>query len=155
MDASARMRAMVNGYQVSQALSVAASLRLSDHLADGPRTVGDLAAATGSHEPTLGRLLRALATVGVYAREDDGRFSLTALGATLRSDVPGSVAGWARLVGRPPLRAGLERAGGQRADRRERLLLGARDLGLGVPGRPPGGAGDLRPRHDVADRRRR
>jgi len=101
MDASARMRAMVNGYQVSQALSVAASLRLSDHLADGPRTVGDLAAATGSHEPTLRRLLRALATVGVYARADDGRFALTELGATLRSDVPGSVAGWARLVGRP------------------------------------------------------
>jgi SAM-dependent methyltransferase len=101
MDASARMRGMVNGYQVSQALSVAASLRLSDHLADGPRTVGDLAAATGSHEPTLRRLLRALATVGVYARADDGRFALTELGATLRSDVPGSVAGWAMLVGRP------------------------------------------------------
>jgi SAM-dependent methyltransferase len=101
MDAVARMRAMVNGYQVSHALSVAASLGLSDLLADGPRTPAELAAATGTHEPTLRRLLRALATVGVYERQDDGRFALTELGATLRSDVPGSVAGWATLIGRP------------------------------------------------------
>src|SRR5690242_16099656 len=72
MDAVARMRAMVNGYQVSHALAVAASLGLSDLLADGPRTPAELAAATGTHEPTLGRLLRALATVGVYERQDDG-----------------------------------------------------------------------------------
>jgi len=101
MDAVARMRAMVNGYQVSHALSVAASLGLSDLLADGPRTPAELAEATGTHEPTLRRLLRALAAVGVFERQDDGRFALTELGATLRSDVPGSVAGWARLVGRP------------------------------------------------------
>jgi hypothetical protein len=101
MDAVARMRAMVNGYQVSHALSVAASLGLSDLLAEGPRTPAELAAATGTHEPTLLRLLRALTAVGVYERQDDGRFALTELGATLRSDVPGSVAGWARLVGRP------------------------------------------------------
>jgi hypothetical protein len=101
MDAVARMRAMVNGYQVSHALSVAASLGLSDLLAESPRTPAELAAATGTHEPTLLRLLRALTAVGVYERQDDGRFALTELGATLRSDVPGSVAGWARLVGRP------------------------------------------------------
>jgi hypothetical protein len=101
MDAVARMRAMVNGYQVSHALSVAASLGLSDLLAEGPRTPAELAAATGTHEPTLLRLLRALTAVGVYERQNDGRFALTELGATLRSDVPGSVAGWARLVGRP------------------------------------------------------
>jgi SAM-dependent methyltransferase len=101
MDAVARMRAMVNGYQVSHALSVAASLGLSDLLTDGPRTPAELADAAGVHEPTLRRLLRALATVGVYERQDDGRFALTELGATLRSDVPGSVAGWATLIGRP------------------------------------------------------
>jgi SAM-dependent methyltransferase len=101
MDDVARMRAMVNGYQVSYALSVAASLRLSDALAGGPRTPAELADAAGVHEPTLRRLLRALAAVGVYERQDDGRFALTELGATLCSDAPGSVAGWARLVGRP------------------------------------------------------
>jgi hypothetical protein len=101
MDSVARMRAMVNGYQVSHALSVAASLRLSDLLADGPATAAELAAATDTHEPTLVRLLRALAAVGVYERQDDGRFALTELGATLRCDVPGSVAGWAEMIGRP------------------------------------------------------
>ncbi|NYJ08633.1 methyltransferase [Petropleomorpha daqingensis] len=100
MDPVARMRAMVNGYQVSHALSVAAWLGLSDLLADGPRTPAELAEAAGVHEPTLCRLLRALSTVGVYERQDDGGYALTELGATLRTDVPGSVAGWARLVGR-------------------------------------------------------
>jgi hypothetical protein len=100
MDTVARMRAMVNGYQVSHALSVAAGLGLSDLLADGPRTAAELATATGTHEPTLRRLLRALSTVGVYERQDDG-FALTELGAVLRSDVPGSIAGWAGLIARP------------------------------------------------------
>lgn len=101
MEAAARMRLLVNGYQISQALAVAATLGLSDHLADGPRTTGELAATTGTDEPSLRRLLRALGALGVYERRDDGRFALTELGATLRSDVPGSVAPWARYVGRP------------------------------------------------------
>jgi hypothetical protein len=101
MDTAARMRMMVNGYQVSQALSVAASLRLSDLLADGPASGADLAAATGTHEGSLRRLLRALVALGVYDRNDDGRFVLTELGATLRHDVAGSVAAWAEFVGRP------------------------------------------------------
>jgi hypothetical protein len=101
MDASARMRAMVNGYQLSQALSAAAALRLSDLLADGPCTAAELAGASGTHEPTLRRLLRALVAVGVYERGDDGRYALTELGAVLRSDVPGSLTGWAELIGRP------------------------------------------------------
>jgi hypothetical protein len=96
-----RLREMVNGYQVSHAISAAATLRLSDLLASGPRTVADLAAATGTHAPTLERLLRALTSVGVYDRGDDGRFALTGLGEALRSDVPGSVAAWAELIGRP------------------------------------------------------
>src|SRR5688500_8190506 len=98
---AARLREMVNGYQVSHAISAAATLRLSDLLAAGPSNVEDLAAATGTHGPTLERLLRALASVGVYERGDDGRFALTGLGQALRSDVPGSVAAWAELIGRP------------------------------------------------------
>jgi hypothetical protein len=100
MDATARMRAMVNGYQVSHALSAAASLGLSDLLAEGPRTSAELASATGCDEPTLLRLLRALTALGVYASADEGRFAGTELGEQLRSDLPGSVAGWAVFVGR-------------------------------------------------------
>lgn len=95
------LRRMINGYQVSQALHVAATLGLSDLLADGPRSVADLAAATGTDERTLWRLLRALASVGVYAGGEEGRFTNTELGEALRSDAPRSVAGWARLIGRP------------------------------------------------------
>jgi hypothetical protein len=98
---AARLREMVNGYQVSHAISAAAALGLSDLLAAGPRTVTDLAAASRTHGPTLERLLRALASVGVFERRDDGRFGLTGVGHALRSDVPGSVAAWAELIGRP------------------------------------------------------
>lgn len=95
------MRVLVNGYQVSQALAVAATLRLSDHVAAGPRTPAELAVATGTHEPSLSRLLRALTAIGVYERREDGSFALTELGGALRSDVPGSAAPWARFIGRP------------------------------------------------------
>ena len=69
---------MTNAYQVSQAIHVAASLGIADHLRDGPRSVEELAAATGSRAPSLYRLLRALASVGIFT-EADGRFGLTPL----------------------------------------------------------------------------
>lgn len=92
---------MVNGYQVSQALHVAATLHISDFLAAGPRDVDDLAELTRTHGPTLLRLMRALESVGVYVSDDDGRFANTELGEQLRADLPGSLAGWAAYVGRP------------------------------------------------------
>ena len=61
------LQAMVIGFRISAALSVAADLGLSDELIDGPRSVTDLAATVSADEDTLRRLLRALATVGVYA----------------------------------------------------------------------------------------
>lgn len=78
-------------YPSAQVVHVAAQLRLADLLADGPRRVEDLAAATGTHPPSLARLVRALAALGVLAQEPDGRVSLTDLGAPLRSGVPDSV----------------------------------------------------------------
>ena len=71
------LRAMVTGFRVSAALSVAAELGISDELAGGPRTVADLADAVSVDEDTLHRLLRALVTVGVYAETDDGTFANT------------------------------------------------------------------------------
>lgn len=72
-------------------MHVAASLGLVDHLADGPRTAAELARTTGTHAPSLDRLLRALATLDVLAEDADGRFRSTPLGDTLRSGVPGSM----------------------------------------------------------------
>ena len=91
---------MTNGYQVSQAIHVAATLEIADLLADGPRAVDDLAASTATHAPSLARLLRALAGVGIF-READGRYDLTPLAEYLRSDAHGSVRPWAMFCGRP------------------------------------------------------
>jgi len=60
---------LVNGYQVSQALHVVAVLGIADLLADGPRASDDLARATGTHEETLYRILRALAAVEVFYQQ--------------------------------------------------------------------------------------
>jgi hypothetical protein len=69
------------------AVRVAATLRLADHLADGPRSVDALAEATGANVGALERLLAHLATVGVLERAGSG-YALTRLGAPLRSDDP-------------------------------------------------------------------
>jgi hypothetical protein len=102
MDPSRQLRRMVNGFQVSQAIHVAAALGISDLLATEPRNVADLARDTGTHAPTLTRLMRALESVGVYATDDTGRYVNTELSDQLRSDVAGSLLGWAAFVGRPP-----------------------------------------------------
>jgi hypothetical protein len=98
---SAELRRLVNGYQVSQAIHVAATLGIADLLAGGPRDCDDLAAATETDAGALYRLLRALAAVGVLHEEDGRRFSLTAVGEELRSDAEAPVGGWAAFIGRP------------------------------------------------------
>ena len=82
---------MAIGHYLSRALALAAKLRLADLLADGPRPVGALAEATGTHAPSLNRVLRLLASAGVFTEEDGGRFALTDLGALLRTGVPFSM----------------------------------------------------------------
>jgi hypothetical protein len=82
---------LVTGYQAAQVVHVAAQLRLADVLADGPQEIEDLADATGTHAPSLARLVRMLAALGIVAQEADGRICLTSLGAPLRAGVPGSV----------------------------------------------------------------
>jgi hypothetical protein len=82
---------VITGYASAQIVHVAAQLGLADLLTDGPRSVEDLAAATGTHAPSLARLVRALAALGIVAEADGGRIELTPLGVPLRSDVPGSV----------------------------------------------------------------
>ena len=64
-DAGQTLHQLINGYRISQAIHVAANLGIADHLADGPRTSHDLAAATATHPDSLYRLLRALAAAGV------------------------------------------------------------------------------------------
>jgi O-methyltransferase domain/Dimerisation domain len=95
------LRRLVNGYQVTQAIHVAATLGIADLLREGPRSSRDLADATQSHARSLHRVLRALAAVGVLHEDDDGRFALTEVGEGLCSDAAEPVGGWAAYVGRP------------------------------------------------------
>jgi hypothetical protein len=99
-DASA-LQQLINGYRATQAIHVAATLRIADLLADGLRSSDELATETDTHADTLYRLLRALASLGVLEEAEGRRFSLAARGELLRSDAPGTVAGWAAFVGRP------------------------------------------------------
>ena len=92
---------LVSGYQLSQMLHVAARLDVGDRLAGGQRSADELAAETETYADALYRLLRALAAVGVLHESNGRRFELTELGEGLRSDVAGSVHGWALMIGRP------------------------------------------------------
>jgi hypothetical protein len=104
LSSAAELRRLVNSYQLSQAIHVAAVLGIADLLAVGPRSSDDLAAATETDARALYRLLRALSAFGLFHEDDGRRFSLTELGDALRSDAPESVAGWAAFVGRRNIR---------------------------------------------------
>ena len=89
----------ITGYFASQTIYVAAELGLADLLAEGPRTADELSGATGTHSRSLYRLLRALASLGIFAEDDGHRFSLTPAAEGLRSDVPGSQRATALMMG--------------------------------------------------------
>src|SRR5438094_105248 len=100
-----QMSRLLTGYWITQAVYVAAKLDLADRLKAGPRTADDLAQATATHAPSLYRLLRALASMGIFAEASDHRFSLTPLAECLHSDVPGSQRSLAIMVGEEHYRA--------------------------------------------------
>ena len=87
------MLQMIAGFWVSRALYIAAKLGIADLVQDQARTSTELAVATSAHAPSLYRVLRALASVGVFAEDDRGRFTLTPLAAT-------SPERWSRLAAR-------------------------------------------------------
>ena len=84
---------------MSQALYVAAKLGIADLLAAGPRPVTELAAETNTHERALYRVLRSLASVGVFTETDPQVFALTPTAEVLRTDVPNSMRGAVIFMG--------------------------------------------------------
>jgi hypothetical protein len=94
---SVAMLQMISGFWISRAIYLAAKLGIADHLRDGPKTVEELAAATGTHAPSLYRVLRALASVGVFHEDGKRAFALTPLAETLRTDAPGSLRAFATV----------------------------------------------------------
>ena len=92
------MLSLITGFWVSQLVLVAARLGVADLLAKGPKTAEALAATVGAHAPFLRRVLRALASVGVFAEGPGGRFRLTPLAQVLRSGRPGSLHDFALMA---------------------------------------------------------
>jgi len=90
---------LINGFQITQAIHVASTLRVADYLNDGARSAGELAALTKSHPDSLYRLLRALAAVGVFREDEGGKFAITPMGDCLRTDSATPIGAWAEVVG--------------------------------------------------------
>ena len=97
---SMTMLHMATGCWVSQAIHIAAKLGIADLLQeDGAKSCDALAVATQTHAGALYRLLRALASLGVFAEIENGHFQLTPLAECLCTNVPGSLRGFAIMLG--------------------------------------------------------
>jgi hypothetical protein len=81
---------MAKGHYVSMIVHAAARFALADHLASGPKTAAELAGPTNTHAPSLYRLMRTLASLGLLTEDSTHRFHLTSLGAALKTGAPGS-----------------------------------------------------------------
>jgi hypothetical protein len=86
----AQLIQMATAYWGSRLVHVAAQLNLADRLAEGPRTAEELAQSTGTHAPSLYRVLRTLASLGLFTEDAAHRFSLTPVGEALKTGAPGS-----------------------------------------------------------------
>lgn len=79
------------GHWIAQSLYAVAKLGVADTMAQGPRSVEDVAKEVGANAGALYRLLRALASVGVFTEVEPRKFALTPLSNFLKSDTPGSL----------------------------------------------------------------
>ncbi|MBS1530800.1 MAG: methyltransferase [Bacteroidetes bacterium] len=91
-----QMLNMITGFWTASCIYNAARLNIADLLEDGPKSVERLAKETGTHAPSLYRLLRALAGAGVFTQNEKGEFANTTLSLTLLEDVPGSMKAMAK-----------------------------------------------------------
>ena len=99
---------MITGYWISQTIYAAAKFGIADQLKHGPKSVEMLSEATSTDPGALYRLLRALASVGIFAETEPHQFSMTPLAEPLQSDVPGSKRALALMSGDEQFRAWAE-----------------------------------------------
>lgn len=96
---SEQLNCLISGGWIAQAIRVAADLGIADLIADGMKSSDELAQATGSHPRSLYRVMRMLASVGIFSEREPGQFALTPMAELLRSDSPTSLRGRARFAG--------------------------------------------------------
>jgi hypothetical protein len=90
---------MMNAYRLTQNISVAAQLGIADLLTDKPKSVAELAKETETDRQSLYRLLRTLASFEIFAEIEDQHFCLTPRASLLKTNVPGSLRGYAMVMG--------------------------------------------------------
>ena len=96
--AAGKLLPMIWGIHISRCVYAVAELGIADLLAEGPRSSGELAAETGTHEPSLYRVLRALAGLGVFEEPEPRKFRLTVVGERLRAGAPLGMRSWATFL---------------------------------------------------------
>jgi O-methyltransferase domain/Dimerisation domain len=96
--AAGKLLPMIWGIHISRCVYAVAELGIPDLLADGPRSSDELAGATETHEPSLYRVLRALAGLGVLDEQEPRTFSLTIVGERLRAGAPLGMRSWATFM---------------------------------------------------------
>jgi len=93
------LKQVFGGAWITQGLGVAAELGIADRLSGGPQTAEYLARQAGADAEALRRVLRALASTGVFSEDAQGRFGLTPVSELLRSAIPGSQRAFATMMG--------------------------------------------------------
>lgn len=86
-----KMFGFISGFWIARSIYLAAQLEIADCFDDVPKSIAQLAAATNTEERSLYRLMRALASVGIFTEVSDRCFALTPLATTLKSDISGSI----------------------------------------------------------------
>lgn len=92
---------LLSGKQLTYSLSGVARLGVADHMNAMPIAVDEIAAKVGAHAPSLYRVMRMLASMGVFNEVNGKRFALSPAGELLRSDAPGSMRYIAMMFGDP------------------------------------------------------
>ncbi|MFH9419147.1 methyltransferase [Streptomyces sp. NPDC017529] len=82
---------LVMGSITSATIGAAARLGVADALADGPATGAELAKAVDADPEALESLMRAVTALGVFARDEEGRYTNSPLSEQLRTDHPESI----------------------------------------------------------------
>jgi len=88
----AQLMKFIVGRWISKPIYVAAELGIADMLAEGPKSVEELAQASQSHAPSLYRMMRALASVDIFFETEAKRFELTPLAEYLKTGAMRSIA---------------------------------------------------------------